>query len=161
MRSTQAGVSFLAVLFAVALVGLSLAGAGRLVGHQLRRDKEMELLSIGRQYRAAIQSYRVATPGGGPGDFPRSLDDLLRDSRPSMPARHLRQRFLDPMTGRDWILVRLGDRIVGVRSASELEPLRSVGFEGAELGFNNAGRYADWVFMPPDAPPVPLEPGKR
>src|SRR5262249_55589670 len=68
-------------------------------------------------------------------------------------VRHLRRYYADPMTGqRDWVLVRnLEGGIVGVRSRSELRPIKQALFpEG--LAFGSAVSYGEWRFIAP--PPI-------
>lgn len=161
MRSTErrrcvGGFAYLWVLLAVALLGLGLVAGAEVEATLIRRDKELELLFDGRQFRAALASYYAAQEGG-PHQYPLSLEELLRDPRDGMKARHhLRRVFVDPMTGAaEWGLVRQDGRIVGVYSLSKQAPVKEQGFEGEELGFNGARRYSDWVFTPGGRPAQP------
>ena len=54
----QGGFTYLGVLFAVALMGVLLAGLGEVWHTAVRRDKESELLFNGEQIRLALISYR-------------------------------------------------------------------------------------------------------
>ena len=161
MRSTrshrQGGFAFLLVLIAVVMMSVTLASAAQIVSIEQRRDRELELLSIGRQIRTAIQSYHDVALIGGVAQYPRSWEDLLNDHRIAGPVRHhLRKVFVDPMTGKtDWELQRAGDFIVGVRSSSGNVPLKQSGFEGEELGYNGATSYRSWVFAPQGVPAAP------
>lgn len=151
-RGLGRGFALVGVLLAVALAGMGLSLGARLEAERRQRDREMELLSIGRQYREAIRSYHEVAVGDLPDQWPVSVEDLLEDRRRSgRPARHLRKPFLDPMTNQAWELIKVGDRIVGVRSSSMLEPRQAVGFEGIEQNFNGATRYMDWTFVVQDA----------
>jgi hypothetical protein len=61
--SPQSGFSFLFVLFAIVLVGLSMMGANKQWVTMMKREREAELLYRGHQYRRAIASYVESVPG--------------------------------------------------------------------------------------------------
>lgn len=144
----QRGFTYLAVLIAVALLGLGLAGAGSVWRVQDQRDKEQALLDAGRELRSALGFYYKASPAP-PFRYPNRLEDLLQDKRYPFLRRHLRRIPLDPFTGRaEWGLIRAPDgSIIGVHSLSEVVPIRRSGFRGNELGFNQVAHYRDWRFM--------------
>ncbi len=145
----QRGYGYLLLLFAVAALGLGLAQVGEAWSRIIHRAKENELLYRGADIARAIGRYRALTPEGGAA-WPRSLDDLVEDRRFPFPVRHLRRVWRDPFTGEaDWELVRGGGGIVGVRSRSELRPLRTHALP-AELDPSaaHARRHADWLFRP-------------
>jgi len=153
-RRSQAGFAFLWVLAAVAMVGMLLASGAEMVSIQQRRDRELELLSIGRQFRTALQQYHDSVASGTAPQYPAALEDLLLDQRGGGPVRrYLRKIYVDPLTGdREWGLVRIGGAIVGIYSKSENRPLKQRGFEGEEQGFNDATSYRSWVFAPQPLP---------
>lgn len=131
----------------------------------VQRDRERELLSIGRQFRAAIGSYYETKLVAGRREYPESLDDLLLDPRSPGLTRHLRKVFVDPMTGKpEWGLVRVGGRITGVHSLSETVPVKQDGFEPDDAGFRSRGKISDWVFsyagrrQEPGTPTAPSPP---
>ncbi|MDO8294097.1 MAG: type II secretion system protein [Gallionella sp.] len=143
--SGQRGFGYLLVLFALAALGLLLAGAGQVWQTTAQREKEVELLFIGNQFRQAIASYYEHSPDAAK-QYPARLDDLLEDKRFPMPRRHLRKHYRDPMTGSmDWGLIKAGGRIVGVHSRSGDKPLRQ-SFDGRDASFSGAARYDQWVF---------------
>jgi hypothetical protein len=58
--------------------------------------------------------------------------------------RHLRRLYPDPMTGQaDWVLLRQGDHIIGVRSRATGRPFKQAGFEKRDADFAGAASYAD------------------
>jgi len=59
----QAGFTFIGLLFMVALAGIAIAGTGILWHMEGRREKEVELLFIGEEYRNAIGNYHDKSPG--------------------------------------------------------------------------------------------------
>ncbi len=54
---SQRGFTYLVVLFAVALIGLALAGTATVWTTAAKRMREQELLWVGGQFRLAIQRY--------------------------------------------------------------------------------------------------------
>lgn len=157
--SSQRGFSYALILAAAVIVGIVAQAAQVTAWRVLQTDREAELLFRGSAYVAAIKSYH-ATHGA----FPRSLEDLVADTR-SPGARHLRMLYPDPMgTGNDagvsgeWLLVRAADGgISGVASHSYIEPLKRTGFPAGLENFENAGSYRDWTFefVPPPAQKIP------
>lgn len=144
----EAGFTYFTVLFLVTVMGLAAAAAGTMWHTVRQREKERELLALGEEFRAAIARYVRATPSGKP-QYPRRLDDLVRDPRVPGMARHLRRIYPDPMTGRpDWGVVPAPDGgIMGVHSLSEGQPLKRAGFRVADARFEGAEKYADWQFV--------------
>ena len=129
-RHSDRGFAYLWTLLLVAMLALTLVAAADIEATAVRRDREKELLFIGRQFRLAIARYHGVNGQGGKREYPASLDDLLRDDRVSSVRRHLRKLYVDPMTGKtDWGTVRVAGRIVGVHSLSEKRPIKQDGFE--------------------------------
>ncbi len=145
VNSREAGFTYLTVLFVVAFMGLGLALAGEVWQTALARDREMELLYAGNQYRRAIERYYVS----GPRQFPRTLEDLLKDPRKPGTERYLRKLYFDPLTGKsEWGIVKAPDGgIMGVYSVSEDSPKKVAGFAFANREFEGAAKYSDWKFV--------------
>lgn len=151
----QRGMSYLLLLFAVAALGTGLAGTGVVWQQAVQREREAELLQIGQQFRQALASYYLSTPGGA-GQYPERLSDLLEDRRYPVPRRHLRRVYHDPMTrSTDWALLRSGGRIVGIHSRSQMAPLRTL-HTGPDAAFAGAGSYDQWVFLVDPATLTPM-----
>ena len=147
----QQGAAYLWMLWLVALIGLNLVLAVELDVLTVQRDREQELLSIGRQFRSAIKSYRNAA--GANGEYPTSLEVLLQDDRVSGIRRHLRKVFVDPMTGQaEWGMLKVNGRIVGIHSLSDREPLKQDGFYRIDdRTLRHKSKYSEWIFSdPPD-----------
>ena len=143
----QRGVTYLIVLFLVALVGLGLAALGTVWQTEMQRERERELLFIGEQFANALWRYHDASPGAK--ELPRRLEDLLEDRRHQVPRRHLRQIFVDPLTGqRDWVLIIVGGKITALRSRSEGVPIVQAGFPPGWEEFAGAKTHAEWLFRP-------------
>lgn len=146
-RLPQRGFGYLLVLFALASIGLLLAGAGQVWHTTAQREKEAELLFIGNQFRLALASYHGPAPDGV-ARFPVRLEELLEDHRFPVPRRHLRQIYRDPITGSaKWGLVKSGEAIVGVHSLSDGATLKTA-FDGRDAGLAGTSRYDQWVFGP-------------
>jgi Tfp pilus assembly protein PilE len=154
-RRRNEGFAYLWLLLLVAFMGLSLTIGVQIYSTSVQRDKEAELLAIGHQFRLAIGRYyetrAVAGQGDSKGgDYPATLDDLLKDNRSLATRRHLRRVFVDPMTGKaEWGLLVVGGRIVGVHSLSDKVPIKQDHFEAEDMGFRGKQKYSDWVFTYP------------
>lgn len=154
-RHREGGMSYLLVLFALAALGTGLAGTGMVWQQAVQREREAELLQIGQQFRLALASYYLSTPGSGK-QFPVQLSELLEDRRYPVPRRHLRRLYHDPMTRTtDWALVRSEGRITGVHSRSQAVPLRTQ-HTGADAAFAGAGSYEQWIFQVDPATLTPM-----
>ncbi len=149
LAGTQFGFTYLWTLFAVAFVGIGMMVTAELWTTTVKREREVELIYAGRQFRDAIGRYYESTPGVAK-QYPPSLEELLHDSRFPSIKRHLRKIFPDPVTGKpDWELVRLNGRIVGIKSRSIATPIKVAGFDWTESSFQGKEKYADWIFTYP------------
>lgn len=150
------GFTYLAVLFIVALLGGGLALTGEVWHTAAMREKEAELLFAGHQYRKAIERYYLSGPQR---QYPRSLEDLVKDPRQPGTVRYLRRLYPDPVTGKEWVLVKAPDGgILGVHSASDEAPFKSAGFKLRDRSFAGALKYSDWKFVyQPAAAPKPAQ----
>jgi type II secretory pathway pseudopilin PulG len=146
-RGRAGGFTYLGILFAVAFLGITLAAVGTVWVTAAQRDREAELLFVGRAYRDAIRSYYLHGSGGV--QYPTELDELIEDHRFPVVKRHLRRIYADPMTGQpDWEYVRNVDgAIMGVRSSSHKTPIKRANFEAADSAFEDADCYCDWQFV--------------
>lgn len=159
------GFTYLTILFVLAILTGGLALLGEVWHTASRREKEVELLFVGNQYRRAIERYYL----GGMQQYPRNLDDLLKDPRRPTTERYLRRRYSDPVTGTaEWGIVKAPDGgIMGVYSLSQGQPLKTANFRLQDTGFENTGKYSDWkfIYVPPQlasaAKPAPNPPAGR
>ena len=138
------GFTYIGLLIAVAILGVGLAAVGMVWRTQAQRERELELLFIGREFRSAIASY---LKNGG--QYPKDIADLLEDKRFPVPKHHLRRLYADPMTGAaDWTIIQTNfEGITGIASSSTAEPIKKSGFTGIEERFNDAKCYCDWQFI--------------
>lgn len=102
----QRGFTYVGVLLAIAILGLGLSAASEVWSTVARRQRMDQLDWVGRQYVQAIGSYYEGSPGYVKA-YPKTLNDLVEDRRLAVVRRHLRQVYVNPLTGTaDWQLVR-------------------------------------------------------
>jgi len=152
LSARQKGFTYLGLLFYIALMGATLALTG-VVWHAVqKREKERQLLFIGNQFRKAIAAYYTNSPGGVK-QYPKELNELLKDPRYLVNQRYLRRVYIDPFTGKvGWGLIKTrDDRIMGVFSLSEGEPVKQGNFRVADKEFEGKLHYTEWrfTFNPP------------
>jgi len=156
----QVGFTYLTVMFIIAILLGGLAIVGETWETSARREKEAELLFIGNQYRRAIGLYYLATPGPNK-MYPRQIEDLLKDPRQPGTMRHLRKLFPDPMTGKEFVVIKGADGgVQGVASSSELAPLKVANFRVRDAIFEGAQKYSEWKFIH-TPPPAVVAPGAK
>lgn len=128
----MAGLTYLGVLLAVALIGLGLGAAAEVWSTVAQRQRMAQLDFVGRQFVQAIGSYYESAPDGIR-RYPGSLDDLLQDRRFPGTRRHLRRVYLNPLTGKaDW----------------ELLTARGGGVGGVAAVNNSSGRRIEFIYVP-------------
>lgn len=148
---TAAGFSYIWTLLLIVMMGIGMAATVDVYATSLRREREEELLYVGRQFQLAIKRYYEGKQVAGKHEHPTSLDDLLKDNRVPGTHRHLRKVFIDPITNsRKWGIIYVNGRLVGVHSLSSLKPIKQDGFESAESHFRGKQSYSEWVFTYPN-----------
>jgi len=161
LSARQQGFTYLGLLFAVALMGATLALTGVVWHAAQKREKERQLLFVGNQFRQAIAAYYNHSPGSVK-QCPNTLSELLKDPRQLVPTRYLRRIYPDPVTGKaEWGLVKTRDnRIMGVFSLSEDEPVKQSNFREADKEFEGKMHYTEWRFAynQPQASPQSVPP---
>jgi type II secretory pathway pseudopilin PulG len=147
-RTGQRGLSYLAALFGLIVLGVASAAVATSWRLEGQRVREHELLVVGAEFRTAIERYVTAAPAGER-RYPRSLKDLVRDPRFPGIVRHLRRVHADPLTGRsEWGHVTAPDGgIMGVYSLASGRPLTTGGFALRDARFVGAESYRDWIFV--------------
>ena len=143
----QTGLAYLAVLFLVAAIALSMAVVTQNQDTQLKREKEQDWLYVGKQYERAIASYYQLSPNGLKA-LPNNVDDLLTDKRFVAPVHHLRKAYLDPLTNQQWVqLMNEDNQLTGVVSTLPQAILSSTiasTFQANQTG--TIARYSDVRF---------------
>lgn len=146
-KQRQAGFTYLTVLFVISVTGIMLANVGINWSQEAQREKELDLLFVGNEYRQAIMKFYERTPGAVK-RYPASLEDLLTDSRYNPPQHYLRKLYRDPITNHpQWGLIAAPEGgILGVQSLSNAKPIKLTGFEEINISFEGTSTYSDWRF---------------
>ena len=143
----QTGLAYLAVLFLVAAIALSMVVVTQNEDTKLKREKEQDWLYVGKQYERAIASYYQLSPNGLKA-LPNNVDDLLTDKRFVAPVHHLRKAYLDPLTNQQWVqLLNEDNQLTGVVSTLPQAILSSTivhTFQANQAG--TIARYSDVRF---------------
>jgi type II secretory pathway pseudopilin PulG len=106
-NSCDEGYVLLAVLVLVFLVLLSLTIAAPKIATDLKRQRELETVHRAQQYDRAIRVFYRKF-----GHYPPSIEALEKTNN----QRFLRQRYLDPLTGKDdWRLIQVGQNKTTVK----------------------------------------------
>ena len=146
----ERGVTYLLVMLAVVLIGISVTVAAKQWKAVVQREKEADLLARGIEIQAALALYSAQQKKGRvvPGEiYPLTLEELTKQPKPA-----LRKAYKDPITGGDWEYVRdPTGRIKGVRSKSKAEPFKQKDFPPLLRHFDGLTNYNDWVFQYPNA----------
>ena len=98
-RSERGYILITLILFVTLLVVAALVTAP-FITQQIKRDREEELIHRGVQYSRAIKHYVKKF-----GRYPTRLEDLENTNN----IRFLRRRYKDPITGKDFKLLHMGD----------------------------------------------------
>jgi len=158
----SSGFTYLGALFAIVIMGMALATASELWSTAQKRAKERELLFVGNEFRNAIALYYNKSPGAAK-QYPKTLEELLKDPRKLTTERYLRKIYRDPLTNKtEWGLVTGPDgRIEGIYSLAQSQPLKTGNFSEADREFEGKTSYADWKFVyRPKQAPLPARPGQ-
>ena len=142
--------TYLLVMLAVVLLGISVTVAAKQWKAVVQREKEADLLARGIEIQTALAVYSAQQKKGRvvPGEiYPLTLEELTKQPKPA-----LRKAYKDPITGDNWEYVRdPTGRIKGVRSKSKAEPFKQKDFPPLLRHFDGLTNYNDWVFQYPNA----------
>ena len=160
----QNGVSYLMLMFAIVLIGLSMTVAAKQWKTMVQRELEADLMAKGIEIQNALALYSATMKAGRVTQaevYPQSLTDLTR-----LPKPFLRKAYTDPMAHRDWEYLRgPTGGIMGVRSSSRAKPFKKTDFPQVVRHSEGRASYHDWVFQHPNPssfglfPLVPATPG--
>jgi len=142
------GFTYLAVVVMVIITGISLGAFGLSWKTMMKREREEELLFRGCQIRDAIARWYTPRPGEHASTPLNDLKDLLQDPRTAQTVRYLRRLYTDPVTNKEWVLIKDPSKgIQGVASSSEDAPLKTGGFPDDLQDFTGKTRYSEWRFV--------------
>jgi type II secretory pathway pseudopilin PulG len=132
LRKTDRGITYLALMFSIVLIGISVSAATRQWTVMVQREKEADLMAKGIEIQNAIALYSNTMKIGRmmPSEiYPQSLAELTRTPKP-----YLRRVYQDPMTAvigsicarRPAASWASGAKAKRNRSRSAISPSRSV-----------------------------------
>ncbi|WP_224984337.1 type II secretion system protein [Geomonas agri] len=174
---SNGGFTYIGALVMAIIVGIMASRAAVVWSTAMKREREDELLSRGTQIRDALRKwYKVKVVDGklvssqtvtgtapaavaeGQGAGPPELKSLLQDPNTPGKLRYLRPYCLvDPITGKEWDEIRDKGKIIGVKSKSELAPVKqgNFPFDLPPADFEKKKKYSEWEFvynhLPPDS----------
>src|SRR5579859_5804809 len=136
----ERGYVLITLILFVALLAISLVAIAPVITQQIKRDREEELVHRGTQYSRAIKWYMKKF-----NRYPTRIEDLENTNN----VRFLRKRYKDPVTGKDFKLLRQGDvqlsfgqGIAGATSAANLAlGAGALGNGGATAAFGGSGVF--------------------
>jgi hypothetical protein len=145
----ERGITYLFLMFAIVLIGLSITAAARQWKAMVQRELEADLLSKGIEIQNALALYSATMKAGRvmSGEvYPQSLAELTR-----LPKPFLRKAYADPMSHGDWAYVRSPTGgIMGVRSKSRGTPFKKHDFPQAVRHLEGRPFYSEWIFQHPN-----------
>jgi len=138
------GFIMVAMLVAIAVAAVWMSAALPSWRQQAIREKEAELVFRGEQYARAIFLYRQRNNAG-----PQTIDQLV-------DGRFLRKKYLDPITGKDFVPLGTAGAAPAGRQAGpgQFAPagtggiigVRSTSNEQSIKIYNNQSVYSQWAF---------------
>lgn len=143
LTSSESGFTYIAALVMVVIMGIMLGVTGQSMRVVMKREREKELIFRGLQYRDAIERWTKK------GMMPLlDINHLVKDPRSATGGSHLRQLYKDPVTGKEWKILKdksLG--IYGVASTSDEEPFKQGNFPDVIKQFEEKKKYSEWEFI--------------
>jgi type II secretory pathway pseudopilin PulG len=130
-QRSQNGYILLLLMLGVTLLAIAAAAIAPTLAFQIRRDREEELIHRGVQYSRAVRRYVKKF-----GRYPTRLEELESTNN----LRFLRRQYKDPITGKDFKLLHLGEVQInfGAGVAGATSPGANPGVPtlgGAAMGF--------------------------
>jgi type II secretory pathway pseudopilin PulG len=140
-RSSQGeeGYILITLILFVALLAIAMTAMAPVITQQIKRDREEELIHRGVQYSRAIQHYVKKFSR-----YPTKIEDLENTNN----VRFLRKRYKDPITGKDFKLLHLGEvqasfgpGIAGATSVASMAATSQAGGAFGNSGFGNNSAF--------------------
>ena len=137
-RHTQRGYILITLLLFSALLAISLLAMLPQITQQIKRDREDEMIHRGVQYSRAIKHYVKKF-----GRYPTRIEDLENTNN----LRFLRKRYKDPLTGKDFKILRMGDVQLGLMGGIGAMPGNPAAAVAAQSGaFGNSALGGNGAF---------------
>lgn len=147
MKRSNLGFAYIWMLVIFSILAIAIGQWSVNYATLLQREKEQDLIRIGSLYQKAINEYYNNSPLGYP-KYPVKLEELLRDERHSEIFRYLRKIEKDPMTNKNFEVMRNKENgIIGIYSASLKQPIKIKNFPDHLTSFEQAITYRDWKFI--------------
>jgi type II secretory pathway pseudopilin PulG len=99
-RRPDRGYILITLILFVALIAIAAVVMAPLIAFQVKRDREEELIHRGVQYSRAMKHYVKKF-----GRYPTRIEELENTNQ----VRFLRRRYKDPITGKDFKILHMGD----------------------------------------------------
>lgn len=99
-RRSERGYILLMLMLFVALLAIAASALAPSIAFRVRRDREEEMIHRGVQYSRALRRFVKKT-----GRYPTRLEELENTNN----VRFLRKRYKDPITGKDFKLLHVGE----------------------------------------------------
>jgi type II secretory pathway pseudopilin PulG len=99
-RHTERGYILITLILFVALLAIAAVVMAPVVAFQVKRDREEELIHRGVQYSRAMKHFVKKF-----GRYPTRIEELENTNQ----VRFLRKRYKDPITGKDFKILHIGD----------------------------------------------------
>jgi len=99
-RRSERGYILLMLMLFVALLAIAAGALAPSIAFRARRDREEEMIHRGVQYSRALRRFVKKT-----GHYPTRLEELENTNN----IRFLRKRYKDPITGKDFKLLHVGE----------------------------------------------------
>jgi type II secretory pathway pseudopilin PulG len=135
-RRSERGYILITLILFVALIAIAALVTAPLIAFQVKRDREEELVHRGVQYSRAMKHFVKKF-----GRYPTRIEELENTNQ----VRFLRKRYKDPITGKDFKILHLGDvqlsfgaGIAGATPVNGLNP-GAPGFAGGPGGQGGLG----------------------
>ncbi|MBX3334064.1 MAG: hypothetical protein KF876_08060 [Nitrospira sp.] len=149
LRRREAGFSYLMVMLAITVMGLTMTVTARQWKVIVQRELEADLLAKGIEIQTALALYSASKKSGRvmPGEmYPQTLAELTRPPKP-----FLRKAYIDPVGRGEWQLIRAPTGgIMGVRSKSRERPIKQSNFPLVVRHFEGTPTYFAWAFQYPN-----------
>jgi len=159
---SRAGFTYVTALVMVVIMGIMLAQGAQVWSTRMQREREVELIFRGTQIRDAMRRWYnkkvvagalvpASTTTTARGNLPE-LKALVTDPNMLSKVHFLRpSNLVDPMTGKDWAIIKnpTTQQIIGVASSSEAQPIKQANFsfDLMPADFEGKKKYSEWQFI--------------
>jgi len=136
-KSKERGYVLMTMLLFVALLAIGATAAIERIDMQVKRDREEEMIHRGVQYSRAIRNFVKKF-----GRYPTRIEDLEETNN----LRFLRKRYKDPITGKDFKLLHMGDiQSIRVPTLPGATPVSAMGGAKGQQGFGQSSPQSGFM----------------